>query len=76
MASLPSGQFLPLIPTLHQAAVVTDSSAISSTPTSPEVKAVEPVEKTRRSSSSASDVSMPGDAAKEVGGMQFLKLGN
>lgn len=76
MPSIPSGKFLSLIPELHQAAVEADGSAIASTPASPEVKAVDPVEKTRRSSSSVSDISMPGDAAKDVGGMQFLRLGN
>lgn len=76
MASSRTDRFLSLIPTLHQSAVITDESAIASAPTSPEVKAVEPMEKTRRSSSSASTETMPGDAAKEVGGMQFLKLGN
>lgn len=76
MAPLRTDRFLSLIPTLHESAVITDESAVASAPTSPEVKPVDPTEKTRRSSSSASTVSMPGDAAKEVGGMQFLKLGN
>lgn len=76
MASSRTDRFLSLNPTLGQSAVITEESAVSSAPTSPEVKAVDPAEKTRRSSSSASAISMPGDAAKEVGGMQFLRLGN
>lgn len=75
MAQLPSGKFLSLVPTLHQAAVMIDEPAVESPPLSPEAKPVDAVEKYRRSSSSVSNDSVQGDAVSEVRGQQFLKLG-
>lgn len=74
MAHLPAGKFLSLIPTLHESAVIVDSPAIVSTPASPTAKPVELVEKTRRSSSSASEASVPGDVVGEIQKQQFLRL--
>ncbi|KAJ9661922.1 hypothetical protein H2198_001674 [Neophaeococcomyces mojaviensis] len=76
MSQLPSGRFLSLIPELHKVAVIIDepviSTAVDSPPQSPEAK---PIDKTRRSSSSASAMSLPGDQVSEIQGKQFLKLG-
>ena len=73
MAQFPTFKFLSLIPTLHESAVIMDSPVVDSTPASPVVK---PVDKTRRSSSTASAASMPGDVVSQVQKQQFLKLGN
>lgn len=72
-----SAKFLSLIPTLHENAVIADkeASALDSTPQSPATKPIDQIEKMRRSSSSASAESMPGDMAGQVAKGQFLKLG-
>ncbi|KAK5938293.1 hypothetical protein PMZ80_009263 [Knufia obscura] len=76
MAHLPAGRFLSLIPTLHESAVIMDSPVVESTPASPTQKPVDAVEKTRRSSSSASEASLPSDVIGQIQKHQFLKLGN
>jgi len=79
MANLPTGKFLSLIPALHELAVILENPVVESTPASPTQKPVEPivlVEKTRRSSSSASEVSLPGDVVGQIQKQQFLKLGH
>ena len=75
MDSLQSGKFLSLIPEQHKVAVIKDDTAIASAPASPETLPVDQVDKTRRSSSSASAASMSGDPISELQGKQFLKLG-
>lgn len=73
MASTHPFKFLSLIPQLHETAVIIDEPVIESAPQSPEAK---PIDKTRRSSSSASAESVPGDTISEMQGKQFLKLGS
>jgi len=73
MASLPTSRFLSLIPTLHESAVIIDSPIVE---LSQDEKAIEAIEKTRRSSSSASEASMPGDVVGQIQKHQFLKLGH
>lgn len=76
MASTRPGRFLSLIPELHESAVIIDEPTVESAPQSPEAVPVDQVEKTRRSSSSASAQSVPGDTISQMQGRQFLKLGN
>lgn len=75
MDKLPTSKFLSLIPTLHENAVILDSPATEITPQSPDTAAVDQIEKTRRSSSSASESSVGSDIVSEAQGKQFLKLG-
>lgn len=69
-------RFLSLIPENHSVAVLTDGtpveSAVESAPQSP---AAQPIDKARRSSSTASAESVPGDMVSAVQSKQFLKLG-
>lgn len=78
MSSFKASKFLSLIPELHESAVIMDdpAQAIESSPQSPDAVAIDQIEKTRRSSSSASAQSVPGDAVSALQGKQFLKLGS